>query len=98
MVLSVMRLKTAVNAVHAAHAGTLVYLISVIQNTREGLIMSELQEWKSRVNEKARDLYAVLNEQCAARDLIDSLDDIVNDIVDENFLQYGTDLDNGMGV
>ena len=60
--------------------------------------MSELQEWKSRVNEKARDLYTVLNEQCAARDLIDSLDDIVNDIVDENFLQYGTDLDNGMGV
>ena len=41
MVSSVMRLKTAVNAVHAAHAGTLVYLISVIQNTREGLIMAK---------------------------------------------------------
>ena len=60
--------------------------------------MSELQEWKSRVNEKARDLYTVLNEQCAGLDLIDTIDEAIQAIIDENLLQYGTDADNDMGV
>lgn len=59
--------------------------------------MSELKDWYFRVNDKARELYAVLNEQCAGRDLIDTIDDVIQEIINENLMQYGTDDDNDMG-
>ena len=59
-------------------------------------MMSELIEWKSRVNLKAHELYKILNEQCAGLDLIDTIDEAIQEIIDENLMQYGTDADNGM--
>ena len=46
--------------------------------------MSNLDDWRSRVNIKAYELYQILNEQSAGFDLIEVIDNAIQDIIDEN--------------